>query len=58
MTTILAIALIITIALFLRERKIRRYQVKDWSIAYADLRSEYQFTALTLQEITGIDIRE
>jgi hypothetical protein len=56
MTTILVIALIIAIALFWRERKIRKFQVKDWSIAYADLWSEYQFTAHTLEEITGIDI--
>ena len=56
MTTILAIALIIATALFWRERKIRKLQVKDWSIAYADLWSEYQFTAHTLEEITGIDI--
>ena len=56
MTSILVILLIVSVALFLRERKIRRYQVKDWSIAYADLWSEYQFTAHTLEEITGIDI--
>ena len=58
MTSILVIMLIVSLALFWRERRIRKFQVKDWSIAYADLWSEYQFTALTLQEITGIDIRE
>ena len=58
MTSILIILLIVSIALFLRERRIRKFQVKDWSIAYADLWQEYQFTALTLTEITGIDIRE
>lgn len=58
MTTILVILLIVSIALFLRERRIRKFQVKDWSIAYADLWQEYQFTTLTLTEITGIDIRE
>jgi len=56
MRSILVIALIFAFALFWREGKIRKFQVKDWSIAYADLWSEYQFTAHTLEEITGIDI--
>ena len=58
MTSILIILLIVSIALFLRERRIRKFQVKDWSIAYADLWSEYQFTTSVLSEITSIDIRE
>ena len=58
MTTVLVILLIVSLALFWRERKIRKFQVKDWSIAYADLWSEYQFTANVLTEITSIDIRE
>lgn len=56
MTTILIILLIVSLALFLRERRIRKFQVKDWSIAYADLWSEYQFATSVLSEITDIDI--
>lgn len=58
MTTILVILLIVSLTMFLRERRIRKFQVKDWSIAYADLWSEYQFTASVLSEITSIDIRD
>ena len=58
MTSILIILLIVLFALYWRERKIRKIYVTEWRNAYSDLWSEYQFTALTLQEITGIDIRE
>lgn len=56
MIAILAIALILVIALYWRERRIRQAYVTEWRNAYNNLWSEYQFTALTLQEITGIDI--
>jgi hypothetical protein len=56
MTSILAIALIITLALFLRERRLRQSRIREWSIAYKDLWGDYTFIAHTLEEITGIDI--
>jgi len=56
MTTILAILLIVSIALFWRERRIRKTHVKDWSVAYSRLWDDYAFIACTLEEITGIDI--
>lgn len=56
MTTILIILLIVSLALFLRERKIRKTYVKDWSVAYSRLWDDYAFIACTLEEITGIDI--
>lgn len=56
MTTILIILLIVSIALFLRERRIRKTHVKDWSVAYSRLWDDYAFIACTLEEITGIDI--
>jgi len=56
MTTILVILLIVSLALFWRERRIRKTHVKDWSVAYSRLWDDYAFIACTLEEITGIDI--
>jgi hypothetical protein len=56
MTTLLTVALITALALFLRERRIRKTHVKDWSVAYSRLWDDYAFIACTLEEITGIDI--
>ncbi len=56
MTTILIILLIVSVALFWRERRIRKTHVKDWSVAYSRLWDDYAFIACTLEEITGIDI--
>ena len=56
MTTIRIILLIVSLALFWRERRIRKTHVKDWSVAYSRLWDDYAFIACTLEEITGIDI--
>ena len=56
MTSILVILLIISIALYWRERRIRKTYVTEWRNAYSDLWSEYQFTTSVLSEITSIDI--
>lgn len=58
MTTILVILLIVSLALFWRERRIRKTYIAEWRNAYSDLWSKYQFTASVLSEITSIDIRD